>query len=138
MSSNALNSFKIYIEKLLIVSAKFVKFTDRKRINPYQFFAAGEFQLKVWEELEKYRLDGSSHEFVCLFVQEVLSIQYFERAIINWTRLHGHSVVVWWIRSRHCWTSGFGSSFLVLYVQEVVTQPKILNRTILYNLVHVT
>ena len=26
----------------------------------------------------------------------------------------------------------------VLYVQEVVTQPKILNRTILYNLVHVT
>ena len=33
------------------------------------------------------------------------------------------------------------SSFLmayILYVQEVVTQPKILNRTILYNLVHVT
>ena len=26
----------------------------------------------------------------------------------------------------------------LLYVQEVVTQPKILNRTILYNLVHVT
>ena len=26
----------------------------------------------------------------------------------------------------------------ILYVQEVVTQPKILNRTILYNLVHVT
>ena len=28
--------------------------------------------------------------------------------------------------------------FYMLYVQEVVTQPKILNRTILYNLVHVT
>ena len=27
---------------------------------------------------------------------------------------------------------------VLLYVQEVVTQPKILNRTILYNLVHVT
>ena len=26
----------------------------------------------------------------------------------------------------------------ILYVQEVVTQPKILNRTILYNLDHVT
>ena len=26
----------------------------------------------------------------------------------------------------------------LLYVQEVVTQPKILNRTTLYNLVHVT
>ena len=26
----------------------------------------------------------------------------------------------------------------ILYVQEVVTQPKILNRTILYNPVHVT
>ena len=29
-------------------------------------------------------------------------------------------------------------SLYILYVQEVVTQPKILNRTILYNLVHVT
>ena len=28
--------------------------------------------------------------------------------------------------------------FLLLYVQEVVTQPKILNRTILSNLIHVT
>ena len=28
--------------------------------------------------------------------------------------------------------------FIILYVQEVVTQPEILNRTILNNLVHVT
>ena len=27
---------------------------------------------------------------------------------------------------------------IILYVQQVVTQPKMLNRTFLYNLVHVT
>ena len=37
---------------------------------------------------------------------------------------------------RHKYVSISNNS--VLYVQEVVTQPKILNQTILYNLVHVT
>ena len=35
--------------------------------------------------------------------------------------------IIWTLKLKH-----------ILYVQEVVTQPKILNRTILYNLVHVT
>ena len=40
-----------------------------------------------------------------------------------------------WLSRLHCLEKTNG---LILYVQEVVTQPKILNRTILYNLVHVT
>ena len=35
-------------------------------------------------------------------------------------------------------TSGFIMLLLLLYVQEVVTRPKILNRTFLSNWVHVT
>ena len=38
----------------------------------------------------------------------------------------------------HCQPAPQLSQGDVLYVQEVVTQPKILNRTILYNRVHVT
>ena len=35
-------------------------------------------------------------------------------------------------------TACIPGSYSVLYVQEVVTQPKILNRTILSNIIHVT
>ena len=34
--------------------------------------------------------------------------------------------------------TGDYSSYDILYVQEVVTKPRILNRTILFNIIHVT
>ena len=78
------------------------------------------------------------YTFISLkFPKPLITIYYYYLLFIEHLESLTEEKIPWFIMKLDGITPQ-DKKYTVLYVQEVVTQPKILNRTILSNLIHVT